>query len=110
MRILLDECVTQKIKYRISEYEVHSVTEMSWNGIKNGDLMKLAIENGFDILLTIDKNLEFQQNLKSYNIAIVVFDVEKSKFEYLNELLPKFKEQIDSFSKGKAYRITKYSI
>ena len=64
MKILLDECVTKKLKRHLPEFEVKTVVEMNWSGLKNGSLMKVAVEENFDVLLTIDNNLEFQQNVK----------------------------------------------
>ena len=64
MKILLDECVTKKLKRHLTEFEVRTVVEMNWSGLKNGNLMKVAVEESFDVLLTIDNNLEFQQNVK----------------------------------------------
>lgn len=107
MKILLDECVTRKLKRHLTEFEVKTVVEMNWSGLKNGNLMNAAVADMFDVLLTIDKNLEHQQNMNNYEIAVVVLDVEKSKIEFLLELLPKFKEQIGVFEKGKVYLIEK---
>ncbi len=107
MKILLDECVTGKLKNRLPEFEVQTVGEMLWSGLKNGQLLKVAVEAGFDILLTIDKNLEFQQNLNLYPITVVVLYVEMSKIEFLEELLPMFKEECRGFEKHKTYRIKK---
>ncbi len=107
MKILLDECVTQKLKQHLAEFEVKTVVEMNWSGLKNGRLMNAAIEEKFDILLTIDKNIAYQQNMSNYEIAVVVLDVKKSKIEILVEFLPKFKEQIDEFEKGKVHLIEK---
>ncbi len=107
MKILLDECVTKKLKPHLTEFEVKTVVEMDWSGLKNGRLLSEAIEEKFDILLTIDKNLEHQQNMDNYEITVVVLDVEKSKIEFLLELLPKFKERMDEYEKGKVYLIEK---
>lgn len=74
MKILLDECVTKHLKPHLNEFEVFTVREMNWSGIKNGKLMSLCVENGFDILLTIDKNLQYQQNLEKYPVTIVVLN------------------------------------
>ena len=105
MKVLLDKCVTKKLKRHLPEFEVKTVVEMNWSGLKNGSLMKVAAEENFDVLLTIDKNLEFQQNMNKYQLMIVVLDVQKSKIENLLELLPKFKEQIKDFEKGNIYLI-----
>jgi predicted nuclease of predicted toxin-antitoxin system len=63
MKILLDECVTKRLKKYLEEFEVSTVRELALSGIKNGKLMNYCVENKFDILLTIDKNLMYQQNL-----------------------------------------------
>ncbi len=110
MKILLDECVTRKLKRYLTEFEVKTVVEMDWSGLKNGHLLGAAVEEKFDILLTIDKNLKHQQNMSNYEIAVVVLDVEKSKIEFLLELLPKFKDEIDEFEKGKVQTIEKIKL
>ena|SRR5215203_5219310 len=107
MKILLDECVTKKLKQHLTEFEVKTVVEMEWCGLKNGHLLRAAIEEKFDILLTIDKNIAFQQNMSSYEIAVVVFDAQRSKIENLVEFLPKFKEQIDDLEKGRVHLFEK---
>ena len=107
MKILLDECVTRKLKSCLPEHGVSTVTEMQWNGLKNGNLMRAAIEQGFDMLLTIDKNLAFQQNMNRYGIIVAVLNVEKSSIPFLEELLPAFYQQLPTFEKGHAYLIEK---
>ena len=105
MKVLLDECITKKVKPFLSEFEIFTVNEMGWSGVKNGQLMKLCIENNFDILLTIDKNLRFQQNLQNYNITIIILDTKSSKKEDIISLLPKFKLEINEFQKYNYYII-----
>ncbi|MBD0375742.1 MAG: DUF5615 family PIN-like protein [Flavisolibacter sp.] len=107
MKILLDECVTKRLKPFLLDVEVFTVTEMRWNGIKNGKLLQLCVENGFDLLLTIDKNMMHQQNLDKFDITIVVLDSLTSKVEELKLFLPSFKVQVESFQKHKAYLIDK---
>jgi hypothetical protein len=63
---LLDECVTKRLKQHLKEYEVFTVTQMRWNGLKNGKLVTECVNNTFDLVLTIDKNLMFQKNLDKY--------------------------------------------
>lgn len=73
MKILLDECVTKKLKRSFTEHKVFTVRELGWSGLKNGSLMKEAIANNFDILLTIDKNIGYQQNLKKLRYSYCCF-------------------------------------
>ena len=107
MKILLDECVTKRLKKYLEEFEVFTVRELELSGIKNGKLMAYCAENDFDILLTIDKNLVFQQNLDKYPVTIVVLNCSTSKIEELVTLMPSFKTQLDSLEKHKAYIIDK---
>lgn len=107
MKILLDECVTKHIKPYLSDYEIYTVREMEWSGIKNGKLMQLCVEHSFDILLTIDKNLQYQQNLDRYPVVIVVLNSFTSKVDDLVVLLPLFRVQLQDFQKHKAYVINK---
>ncbi len=105
MKILLDECVTKRLKPHLSEFDVFTVSEMRWNGIKNGKLMSLCIDNNFELLLTIDKNLMFQQNLDRYKLTIAVLNSLTSKIEELILFIPSFKSQVDKLEKHKAYII-----
>ena len=107
MKILLDECVTKRLKPHLKEYEVFTVTEMRWNGIKNGELMSLCVNKNFDLLLTIDKNFMFQQNISKFKLTIVILNSLTSKIEELILFMPSFKAQVYNFEKKKAYLIDK---
>ncbi len=69
--------------------------------------MSLCVENGFDILLTIDKNLQYQQNLEKYSVTIVVLNTFTSKAEELITFLPSLRTQLVNFDKHKAYLVNK---
>jgi predicted nuclease of predicted toxin-antitoxin system len=107
MKILLDECITKRLKKHLEEFEVFTVRELDLGGTKNGKLMTYCVENNFDLLLTIDKNLMFQQNLDLYPLSIVVLNSQTSKIEDLITFLPSFKSQVNSLQKHKAYIIEK---
>jgi predicted nuclease of predicted toxin-antitoxin system len=103
MRILLDECVTRKITPFLSNFEVKTVGELNWKGMKNGFLLHKAVQNEFDIFLTIDKNILHQQNAAQFNISIVVLNSGNSTIESLQEIIPVFIRKIHSFEKGNIY-------
>ena len=63
MKILLDECVTKKLKAYLPNHEVYTVSNKRWNGLFNGKLMTKCVEDNFDILLTVDKNILYQQSV-----------------------------------------------
>jgi predicted nuclease of predicted toxin-antitoxin system len=105
MKILLDECLPGRLKNHLKEYDVFTVAEIGWTSMKNGNLLRTAIENNFDVFLTVDKKLEYEQNIKSLNITIVVFDVHRNKIEELIPLIKLFNAMITELEKGKVYTI-----
>jgi len=107
MKILLDECVTKKLKAYLKEHEVYTVTEVGWGGVKNGHLLTLCVENGFELLLTVDKNLVYQQNLSKYKISIAVLNTITSKIEEIVLFVPAFKAQLSIFQPHTVYLIDK---
>ncbi len=107
MKILLDECVTKRLKPHLPLHEVYTVTEKGWSGLKNGQLMTAASIEGFDILLTIDKNLQHQQNVGQYPLIVAVLNSPSSKLEVMITFLPSFEKQLPSFLKGQAYLVEK---
>ncbi len=72
MRILLDQGTPSGTMARLTEHEVVEARELGWERISNGDLLKLAETAGFDVLITTDKNIRYQQNLTGRTIAILV--------------------------------------
>lgn len=91
----------------MTEFDVFTVRELNLSGIKNGKLMSYCAENNFDILLTIDKKLIYQQVLVKYPVTIVVLNCFTSKIEELITFLPSFKSKADKLEKYKAYVIDK---
>jgi hypothetical protein len=72
MRILLDESVPQKLRLLIEAHTVVTAAYCGWSGLKNGALLDAAEESGFDLFVTADQELEYQQNLARRRIAIIV--------------------------------------
>ena len=107
MKVLIDECITKRLKPYLKDFEVYTVVEMGWSGVKNGKLMSLCVTNHFDVILTIDKNIMFQQNLAKQPITIVILNTLSSKLEELILFIPSFSEQINHFEKNKVYVIEK---
>jgi hypothetical protein len=64
MKILIDECLPKKLKKSLEKYEVSTVPEAGWASKKNGELLRLMTDV-FDVFITVDSNLQYQQHLKS---------------------------------------------
>jgi len=86
VKILIDECLPRSLKSLLQPLECYTVQDMSWTGKVNGNLIRLAIDNGFAVFLTIDKNLQYQNPLKSYDIALIVLDVFRNTYETIAPL------------------------
>ena len=90
MKILLDESLPRKLKYDFGEeHEVSTVRDRSWLGKKNGELLKLMTDNGFELFITVDRNLPYQQNLQTLPLTIVVLRAKNNTRESLKLLIPK---------------------
>ena len=89
MKLLLDENLPKKLITDFPHHEVFTVRDMGWNGIKNGPLLQLMIENGFNALMTFDKNLQHQQNFKKYTITVFVLSAINNTYIELAKLTPK---------------------
>jgi predicted nuclease of predicted toxin-antitoxin system len=104
MRVLLDECVPRKLRRELSEHEVLTVTERGWSGIENGELLALA-EAEFDIFLTVDQNLKYQQNLTSINIGLILLVARNNRLKTLLPLIPDVRSALESIKPGDFVRI-----
>ena len=72
MRILFDQGTPVPLRQPLTRHEVTTAYERDWSRLKNGELLDAAEKQGFEVLVTTDSNLKYQQNLKSRRIAIVV--------------------------------------
>jgi hypothetical protein len=99
MRVLLDECVPRKLRRELREHEVFTVTERGWSGTENGELLALAAAE-FDVFLTVDQNLKYQQNLTSINLGLILH-----RLKSLLPLIPEIKSALESIKPGDFVRI-----
>ena len=83
-RILLDECVDWRLSRHLRPHAVTTVAQLGWSGVKNGRLLRQA-EGEFDIFVTVDRNLSFQQRVINFDLAVVVL---KASSNRLQDLLP----------------------
>lgn len=101
MKVLLDECLDQRLAADILGHEVKTVPEMGWANLKNGELLTLA-QVGFDTFVTVDRNLPYQQNLPKYDIAVVVLRAKSNRLADLQPLVPELLRTLPSAASGTA--------
>lgn len=95
MKILLDESLPRKLKFDFgTEHEVWSVKDKGWLGKKNGELLKVMIADEFDVFVTIDRNLPYQQNTERLPLTIFVLCAKDNRRETLQLLIPKLFERL----------------
>lgn len=87
MRVLVDECLPRKLKRELIGHDVMTVPEAGWASIKDTPLLRLA-ESRFEVFLTGDQNMQYQQNLKGRSMAIIVLVARNNLLETLRPLMP----------------------
>ena len=88
MRVLLDESVPRQLAPELRGHEVQTVVQLDWTGIQNGELLRRGAEAGFDVLVTMDRNLQHQQNIARAGLGVVVVIAPNSRVETVLPLAP----------------------
>jgi predicted nuclease of predicted toxin-antitoxin system len=106
MKLLFDECVSRLFKagFAIEGHECFTVPEVGLAGRKNGELLTLA-ESNFDVFVTIDKNIRYQQNLAGRKIAILIIRARSSEIDDLLRELPACIVALQSIRPGQIVQI-----
>jgi predicted nuclease of predicted toxin-antitoxin system len=99
MKVLLDECLDWRLRRDLPGHEVKTVQEMGWDGIKNGRLLALA-QAEFQVFITGDRNLSFQQNLSGFSIAVLVLKAGSIRLVHTRPLMPKVLALLPSVQPG----------
>ena len=104
MKILLDECVDERLAEDFAGHDVLTVRQMGWKGKQNGELLALA-EKRFEAFLTTDRNLSFQQNLTRFSIAVVVLTAPTNRLSDLRRIVPALLKTLPLVKKGEVREI-----
>jgi len=104
MRVLLDECVDRRLARYLQSFAVQTVPEMGWATIKSGRLLALA-ERDFEVFVTVDRNLAFQQTIPRLTLALIVLAA-RNRLVDLMPLVPKLCEAIRVAPKGEVTTVS----
>lgn len=104
MKILLDECLPRRLREDLPGHEVMTVTAMGWAGVKNGALLRLA-EDSFDVFITVDRHIEYQQPLSQLGIAIVILTAVSNRHGTLRPLMPDVLVALETIQAGQVMQI-----
>jgi predicted nuclease of predicted toxin-antitoxin system len=104
MKLLLDECIPKRLAVDFTGHEVLTVEQAGLKGLKNGALIRLA-SSQFDVLITVDQNRPFQQNLTGQSIAILILVGRSNRYTELKWLAPRALEALLTIKPGEVVRI-----
>ena len=104
MRLLLDECLPRTLKKEFRGHKIQTVPEMGWAGKKNGELLRLA-EKEFDAFITLDQNLQYQQNLSKSSMAVILLSVKNNRYESVEPLVPKILTSLNRIQSEQVVKI-----
>ena len=105
MRILLDECLPARLRRALPDHDVHTVQSLGWAGTKNGALLRRAAESGFTVFLTVDRNLEYQQDVPGAGLAIIALRAHTNDIVDLLPLMPTVLTVLPAVTPGRVTRI-----
>ncbi|MFM2344206.1 MAG: hypothetical protein RLZZ210_816, partial [Pseudomonadota bacterium] len=104
MRILLDESLPRKLGFLLSGHFVRTVVQMGWGGLVNGNLLKTASVE-FDVLISGDKNMQYQQNETLLPISVITLIASNNRIESFLPLVPELLKVLDSLEEKRFYQI-----
>jgi hypothetical protein len=105
MKLLLDECVARDLKRDLVGHEVLTAVESGFGGLENGELLRAAAGK-FEVLITVDRNLPFQQNIGALKISVLLLISSGITYADLRPLIPKVLDKLSSIKPGEVCRVT----
>jgi predicted nuclease of predicted toxin-antitoxin system len=105
VRVLLDEQLPRLLRRQFPSHFVQTVRQQGWTGLRNGDLLRRANAAGFDVFITADQSLQFQQNLAGMPLIVIVLVAASTKLEDLLPLAPSAVDAIRDARPGEVRRV-----
>lgn len=105
MRVLLDECIDERFRNYFPDHDCQSAHYAGLAGLKNGDILAAAEKFKFDVFLTVDQGIEYQQNLTGRTIGIIIFRTKSNRLKDLLPHVPTCLAHIESIQPGQIVRI-----
>lgn len=104
MKLLLDECTPARLRFDFAGHEVRTLDQAGLRGLKNGVLLRKA-NHEFDVLITVDQNIPYQQNISELSIAVVIMVARSNRYSDLRALAPKVLDALGSIKIGEIIRV-----
>lgn len=97
MKILIDHCLPRRLKHHFPAHEVATAVDLGWSRLKNGDLLTAAAAGGFDLVLTIDQKMKYEQNLDTLPLSVIVLKSPSNRLEDVIQCVPAVDEALQRF-------------
>ncbi|HTM39908.1 MAG TPA: DUF5615 family PIN-like protein [Terriglobales bacterium] len=105
MKVLLDECVPRQLKKNLTGHECRTVPEVGLAGKKNGELLSFAETAGFEVFITLDRGIEYEQSLGRRTIALVLIRARSSRVADLLPHMPELLQRLHSIEAGQVVHV-----
>ena len=105
MKVLLDENLPHALRAQLPGHDVFTVQYLGWSGTKNGRLLIRAVNAGFDVMVTMDDGVPYQQNISTLRLAVIVLGAVSNDMDDLRPLMPRLRRAIKSIKPGTVMRI-----
>ena len=102
--MLLDECIPRRLKEALPGHDVRTVADMRWRGRKNGELLSVA-SGQFDAFITVDRGIEYQQNVSAFAIAVLLLRARSNDIDDLTPLMPRVRELLPGLRPGQVLHV-----
>lgn len=105
MRVLLDECVPRRLRRALPGHDVSTAADQGWAGRRNGELLRLMLAAGFRVVVTVDRNLAYQQNVAAAGVAVIVLHARTNRERDLLPLAPALLNAIETAAVGQVTHV-----
>lgn len=109
MRILLDECVDERLRHLFNEHDCQTARFAGISGLKNGALLSTAEAAGFDVIVTVDQHIPEQQDLAGRQISLLILCGRTNRLSDLKPLMPAALNALALMSRGQVVSIQRYT-
>lgn len=106
MKVLLDHNINPRFARLLPGHQAIHAYRLGWSELVNGELIKRAESEGFDVMITADKNLRHQQNLSNRKLAIIVLDTKRISWPHIEPLAPQVNQVLMEISPGSFHVIS----
>jgi hypothetical protein len=107
LRVLIDESVPRHLAPELPGHDVSTVRAQGWSRLRNGVLLRAAVDAGFQVVVTADQSIPFQQNLAKIGIAVVVVLRVRNRMADLRPLIPRILAAIERVKPGEVQEVTR---